>query len=48
MINTYEAYLKHSSGNILTIEDAMRIYDAMAKSIEKCKLEDKLDFWNNF
>ena len=47
MINTYEAYLKHPAGNILTIEDAMKIYGEMADSIKKCTLEDKMDFWND-
>ncbi len=46
MINTYEKYLKHSAGNCLTIEDALQIYNEMAASIEKCQLEDKMDFWN--
>ena len=47
MINTYEEYLKHPSGNILKVEDAMKIYSGMAESIEKCELEDKMDFWND-
>ncbi len=47
MINTYESYLKHPAGHILTIEDAMRIYGKMAESISKCKLEDKMDCWND-
>ena len=47
MINTYEAYLKHPAGNILTVEEALRIYEEMAKSIEQCRLEDKMDFWND-
>jgi hypothetical protein len=33
MINTYEAYLQHEAGDILTIDDALRIYSAMAESI---------------
>ena len=48
MINTYEAYLAHPAGNILTLEDALSIYAKMAESIKKCTLEDKMDFWNNF
>lgn len=47
MINTYEDYLKHPAGNILKIEDALQLYEAMTESIEKCTLEDKLDFWND-
>jgi len=46
-INTYEAYLKHPAGNTLTTEDAARIYAAMAESIRKCTLEDKMDFWDD-
>ncbi|MBR6308589.1 MAG: hypothetical protein IKR39_08275 [Lachnospiraceae bacterium] len=48
MINTYEAYLKHPKGNILKIEDAMDIYRRLAECISKCKVEDKMDFWNDF
>ena len=42
MINTYESYLKHPSGNILKFEDAFSIYAGMAESIEKCRLDDKI------
>ena len=47
LINTYEDYLKHKAGEILTIEDAARIYNGMVESIKKCTLEDKMDFWND-
>lgn len=47
MINTYEKYLKHKAGNILKVEDAMKIYREMADSIIQCKIEDKMDFWNS-
>ncbi|MCR4909555.1 MAG: hypothetical protein K5985_12060 [Lachnospiraceae bacterium] len=47
MINTYEAYLKHPAGNILTVEDALRIYGKLAKCIEQCTLEDKMEFWQD-
>lgn len=47
MINTYDTYLKHPAGNILTIEDAMRIYEKMAECIRQCTIEDKMDFWND-
>ena len=47
MINTYKAYLNHSAGNIITIDEALTIYEKMAESIEKCTLEDKMDFWND-
>ena len=45
MINTYEEYLKNAS--VLTVEDAMDIYQRMADSIKACSLEDKMDFWNH-
>ncbi len=47
MINTYEAYLNHSAGSILTVEEALRIYEKMAAGITLCTLEDKMDFWND-
>lgn len=47
MINTYEEYLKHPAGHILTIEDAMQIYSKMCASIACCSMEDKIDFWND-
>ncbi|MBE6013758.1 MAG: hypothetical protein E7241_00115 [Lachnospiraceae bacterium] len=47
-MNTYEQYLKHPAGNVLTIEDAMRIYSEMVESIEKCTMEDKKEFWKDF
>ena len=47
MINTYEKYLKHPAGHILTIEDAMQIYSKMCTSISRCNMEDKMDFWND-
>ncbi len=48
MINTYEKYLKHPAGNVLTVEEALKIYDELVESFEKCQLEDKMDFWNDF
>ena len=47
MINTYELYLKHPAGHVLTIEDAIKIYEKMAASIDQCTLEDKMEFWND-
>ncbi len=38
MINTYENYLRHPTGNILTIEDAANIYSRMCISIMRCQL----------
>ena len=48
MLNTYETYLKHPAGDILRLEEAMRIYDKLVASIEKCTMEDKMEFWNDF
>lgn len=48
MVNTYEAYLNHPSGNVLTLEDAQAIYSKMTDGIQKCQLEDKYEFWNDF
>ena len=47
-MNTYEAYLKHESGFIITIEECMQIYSKLAESITLCTLEDKNEFWNDF
>ena len=47
-MNTYEAYLKHEAGNIITIEECMKFYSALVESISSCTVEDKLDFWNEF
>ncbi len=47
-MNTYEAYLKHEAGNIITVEECMEIYSKMVESISSCKVEDKMDFWNEF
>lgn len=48
MINTYEDYLKHPAGNILTMEDALRIYTALNESIGKCTAEDKMESYDDF
>ena len=47
MINTYEEYLKHPAGGILTIEDAMSICKKMCICIKRCKLDDKMVFFND-
>ncbi|WP_029201616.1 hypothetical protein [Oribacterium sp. NK2B42] len=47
-INTYEAYLNHEAGNIITIEECMQIYKELVESITLCSLEDKDEFWNEF
>lgn len=48
IMNTYESYLKHEAGNIITIEECMEIYSQLVESISLCKLEDKDEFWNEF
>ena len=48
IMNTYEAYLKHEAGNIITIEECMEIYSKLVESISLCKLEDKDEFWKEF
>ena len=48
IMNTYEAYLNHGAGNIITIEECMQIYSKLVESISLCKMEDKEEFWNKF
>lgn len=48
IMNTYESYLKHEAGNIITIEECMEIYSQLVESISLCTLEDKDEFWNEF
>ena len=48
IMDTYESYLKHEAGNIITIEECMEIYSQLVESISLCKLEDKDEFWNEF
>lgn len=47
-MNTYENYLEHPAGNILTMEDALRIYTALNESVVKCPAEDKEEFYDDF
>lgn len=47
-MNTYESYLNHPAGNILTMEDALEIYTALNESILKCPVEDKTEFYDDF
>lgn len=48
MINTYEGYLNHPAGNILTIDEALKMYTALGESIVKCSAEDKMEFYDDF
>ena len=47
-MNSYEAYLRHPAGNVLTMEDALRIYTDLNKSIERCAAEDTMELYNEF
>ncbi len=47
-MNTYDDYLKHEDGFIITIEECMRIYSKLVESISICTLDDKNEFWNDF
>ena len=47
-MNTYEEYLDHKAGNILTMEDALSIYTRMANAIAKCEHEAKTELWDDF
>ncbi len=44
-MNTYEAYLNHEAGNIITIEECMEIYSKLVESISLCKDELKQEDW---
>jgi hypothetical protein len=46
-MNTYKNYLNHPAGDVLTIEDALDIYERMTASIEACSFADKTEFWND-
>ena len=46
-MNSYEGYLKHPAGNVITMEESLTIYTEMMASIEKCTADDKLDFYND-
>ena len=47
-MKTYEDYLNHEYGNILTVEDAMSIYTRMVNAIAKCEHEAKQELWDDF
>ncbi len=47
-MNTYEGYLNHKAGCIITFEECLEIYTKLVESISSCTAEDKLDFWNEF
>ena len=40
-MNTYETYLKSPSGNTITIDEMIDIYNEMGHSIASCSSEDK-------
>lgn len=45
-MNTYDSYLKHEAGNILTMEEALEIYENLVQTVHICKSEDKDEFVN--
>lgn len=45
-MNTYDSYLEHEAGNILTMEEALEIYESLVQTICLCKSEDKDEFVN--
>ena len=47
-MNTYEAYLKHEAGNIITFEECFDIYSRLVESLIQCTFEDKGEFWHDF
>ena len=47
-MNTYEEYLDHKAGHILTMEDALSIYTRMADAIAKCEHDAKKELWDDF
>lgn len=47
-MNTYEAYLDHTHGNTLPVEEALQLYSDMVSSFEKWSLEDKDELWEDF
>ncbi len=47
-MNTYQAYLEHEAGNIIKMEEALKIYTDMVNCVRKCKLEDKEEIWKDF
>ncbi len=40
MVNTYEKYLEDEAGNVLKVEDALKLYEAMAKSFVESNTEN--------
>ena len=47
-MNTYEEYLKNSSGSTLKMEDALSIYTEMMESISRSSCEDKTELWHMY
>lgn len=47
-MNTYEDYLNHPAGDILTIEDALKIYGEVADCVKKCTADFKGEIWQEF
>lgn len=45
-MDKYDVYLKHEAGNVLPIEEALRIYDGLLHSIKICTNEYKDEIVN--
>lgn len=47
-MNSYEMYLNHPAGDIITMEEALQIYTDIFSGVKECKIEDKDQFVKNF
>lgn len=45
-MDTYDIYLKHEAGNVLPVEEAIEIYNSLAKSVSLCTNEYKEEILN--
>ncbi len=45
-MNSYEKYLADAGNSALTMEDALEIYNELIASVAVCKVEDKMDFYD--
>ena len=47
-MDSYNTYLNHSAGDVLTLEEALQIYNDIFEGVEKCCIEDKDEFVEDF
>lgn len=47
-MDTYESYLQHPAGNVLTFEEALQIYNDMAAGVSQCCCEYKDEIVQDF